>query len=156
MEYWQILRKELGKQQIILPAAAGAILDGDRILLVKPNGGDLWHLPGGLQDLNESITQTVEREIQEELGIRMHVDMLVSVFSDPKWIFALPNGDVTQTFLHFFLMKGEWRMEDIVPQSDEISEFQLFPLGAIPDNTKECCKVKCKDLLSYDGSVRFR
>ena len=35
MDYWQILRNALGHQQLIMPGAAGAITDNNKILLVK-------------------------------------------------------------------------------------------------------------------------
>ena len=153
LEYWKTLRQKLGSQQLIIPAAAGAIFDGDRVLLVKVANQDVWQLPGGVQDLNESITQTVEREIKEELGISLVAGTLISVFSDPQWTFTLPNGDVLQSFLLFFRMKGTYREEDIVLDTNEISESRYFPLDSIPSNTKKCCKAKCEDLVRFDGTV---
>ena len=153
MEYWQTLRQHLGHRPLIIPAAAGAILDGDRVLLVKAAHDAVWHLPGGVQDLNESITGTVEREIREELGIRLKAETLISIFTDPRWTMTLGNGDVLQSFLLFFRMTGTYRHEDIVVDSREISEFAFFPLDAIPENTKECCKQKCEDLARFDGTV---
>jgi ADP-ribose pyrophosphatase YjhB (NUDIX family) len=153
LEYWKTLRQKLGSQQLIIPAAAGAIFDGDNILLVKAANEDVWHLPGGIQDLNESITQTVEREIKEELGITLEAGTLISIFTDPQWTFTLSNGDVLQSFLLFFRMKGTHREEDIVLDKNEISEYGYFGLDSIPSNTKKCCKAKCEDLVRFNGTV---
>jgi ADP-ribose pyrophosphatase YjhB (NUDIX family) len=155
MEYWQILRNSLGSQQLIIPSAVGAILDDERILLAKRAHSDNWHIPGGVQDLNESITDTIERELREELGLRLQVDRLISVISDPRWIKSLSNGHILQTLMFFFLMKGYDSSIPITVDRDEISTYDFFKLDRLPEDTEECCKLKCNDLLHFDGTVKF-
>jgi A/G-specific adenine glycosylase len=54
---------------------AGVIWKKDRILISQRplNGllGGLWEFPGGKQEKGESISHCIEREIREELGIRV-------------------------------------------------------------------------------------
>ncbi len=56
-----------------------AVVDG-RVLLVAsryPNHAQpLWNLPGGRQQAGELLTETVEREIHEETGLRVRVGSL--------------------------------------------------------------------------------
>jgi len=122
MDYWQTLRNALGHQQLIIPAAAGAIIHDNKILLVKNKWSNKWFIPGGHQELNESIQDTVIREIKEELGLILKIDYLVSIYSSPKWILELSNGDILQQLLFFFKMKGDFSINNIVMQKSEIKE----------------------------------
>jgi A/G-specific adenine glycosylase len=56
---------------------AGVVRHGDKILISQRplNGllGGLWEFPGGKKEPGESLKETVRREIQEELGIKVAV-----------------------------------------------------------------------------------
>lgn len=65
--------------------------DGTILLLErrkKPGDIASWDLPGGLCEANESETETLEREIREELGIEV-------VISEPAgtWSFVRPYDE---------------------------------------------------------------
>jgi len=154
MEYWQKIRENVGKDQIILTSAAGAIIQHNKILLVWNNAVQKWQIPGGLQDLNESIQLTVEREIDEELDLKLTAKELISVYSSPSWIRHLQNGDVIQPVMFFFRMVGN--IGQITLQESEISKYQFFDFDNIPENILECCKQKVTDFLNYDGKTILR
>lgn len=71
----------------------------------RPNPPDPPHRqrplqhPGGAQDIGETITQTVIREVKEETGIDVEVTGLVGIYTDPHHIIAYDNGEVCQEFL---------------------------------------------------------
>lgn len=49
--------------------------DGKVLIALRPENamlGGLWEFPGGKQEKGETIRQTVERELQEELGVEVH------------------------------------------------------------------------------------
>lgn len=55
--------------------------DGQVLVQQRPNEGllgGLWEFPGGKQEPNESIVETVSREIQEELGLDVQVKELIT------------------------------------------------------------------------------
>jgi NUDIX domain len=60
----------------------GAVFKGDRILMVKERAGG-WTLPGGYVDVNESLSQAIEREVADE-----HVPAFIRVFTHHE-----SNGD---------------------------------------------------------------
>lgn len=61
-----------------------AVMDGDRVLLVKKRGSDFLILPGGKPEKSETDAQTLSRELEEELGCRLVSDQLtfLGTFSD--------------------------------------------------------------------------
>jgi 8-oxo-dGTP diphosphatase len=57
------------------------IIENDKVLTMQYRYGneDVYNLPGGNVELGESLIQTLEREMQEELGIKVAVGNLVLV-----------------------------------------------------------------------------
>jgi mutator protein MutT len=57
---------------------AGVIWKNGRVLIAKrPKGSHLeglWEFPGGKQERGESLKDCLEREIEEELGLKVKVD----------------------------------------------------------------------------------
>lgn len=72
------------------------IVKDAKILLVKHKVRGTWNLPGGRIDENESIEQTLRRELKEELGLRSDVVIgdVVYAFRDPSLTFSEGNGVV--------------------------------------------------------------
>ena len=64
------------------------ILEKDgKILLVRRNKNPYkgtWSLPGGYVEYGETVEQAVERELLEECGLKVKIDKLLGVYSDPK------------------------------------------------------------------------
>lgn len=62
--------------------AVGVIWKGDQVMIQqRPEGGllgGLWEFPGGKQEAGEVLTETVYREIQEELEIEVSVGELIT------------------------------------------------------------------------------
>src|ERR1700730_1542561 len=72
-----------------------AVMDDDRVLLVKKRGSDFLILPGGKPEKNETDAQTLSRELDEELGCRLVSDQLtfLGTFSDEAA--GMPGVNVT-------------------------------------------------------------
>ena len=154
MDYWHRIRQAVGKETLILPGAAGAITQDGKILLVRHNLIKKWQIPGGVQEIGESVQQTVEREIKEELGLDLVAGSLIGVYSHPKWTIELPDGSKIQQLTFFFSMEGE--ISAIRMQASEIAAYQFFAPDEIPEDTFECCKQKVSDWRQFQGQVLFR
>jgi 8-oxo-dGTP pyrophosphatase MutT (NUDIX family) len=154
MDYWQRIRHAVGKENVIIPSAAGAIFHEGKILLVRHNALKKWQIPGGLQEIGESVQQTVQREVKEELGLDLLVDTLIGVYSHPQWTIEFPDKSKLQQLIFFFSMKGE--ISPINVQEDEIAAYQFFSPDEIPDDTFDCCKQKISDWAHFQGQVVLR
>lgn len=57
-----------------LPAVAAVIIDGTKVLLARrrnpPNAG-AWSVPGGKQELGETVEEALRREVKEETGLKV-------------------------------------------------------------------------------------
>ena len=96
----------------------GAVIwRGDRVLLVRratpPRAGQ-WSLPGGGQELGETVTQTAIREAKEEAGIDIAVTDVVTVVD---LIERDPDGRVR---FHYVLVDvaAEWVAGEPVAATD--------------------------------------
>ncbi|MFI6758809.1 NUDIX hydrolase [Micromonospora sp. NPDC050417] len=87
------------KPNSIVVAVTAFVLDGQgRVLLIQRTDNGLWALPGGAQDVGESIAQTVVRETREETGIDVEVTGMVGIYTDPNHVIAYSDGEVRQQF----------------------------------------------------------
>lgn len=83
-----------------------------RLLMIRRTDNDLYAIPGGAQEIGETISQTVVREVSEETGITVDVTGLIGVYSDPGHLIAFSDGEVRQEFSLCFRarpMEGEPR-----------------------------------------------
>jgi len=154
MDYWHRIRQAIGKETVIIPSVAGAIIHEGKILLVRHNLLKKWQIPGGLQETGESIQETVKREIKEELNLDLVTGSLIGVYSHPKWTIEFPDESKIQQLIFFFMMEGE--ISPISIQASEISAYQFFAPNEIPDDTFDCCKQKISDWTQFQGQVIFR
>ena len=84
----------------IVVAVTAFILDtSSRLLMIRRTDNDLYAIPGGAQEVGETISQTVAREVREETGIIVTVTGLIGVYSDPAHVIAFADGEVRQEFL---------------------------------------------------------
>lgn len=71
------------KQSIKTSVVACIIDDQERVLLtrrcIEPFSGQ-WVMPGGKVDHGEPLLEALHREVQEEVGIKVHVDGLLDVY----------------------------------------------------------------------------
>jgi ADP-ribose pyrophosphatase YjhB (NUDIX family) len=69
-----------------------------RLLMIRRTDNDLYAIPGGAQEIGETIAQTVVREVGEETGITADVTGLIGVYSDPAHVIEFSDGEVRQEF----------------------------------------------------------
>lgn len=75
------MSREFPDQPVV--GVAGIVWRGDRVLLIRrgrPPKADEWSLPGGRQELGETVAEAVRREVREETGLEVEIFGVVGVF----------------------------------------------------------------------------
>jgi ADP-ribose pyrophosphatase YjhB (NUDIX family) len=104
----------------------GAIFQGNRVLLVRERSDGKWTLPGGWGDVNETPSQAVEKEIEQESGYTAKAIKLAAVFDRRKR--NIPNS-IFYIWKLFFICEitgGAPRF------SNETDGVEFFPIDALP------------------------
>ncbi|MFH8716671.1 NUDIX domain-containing protein [Streptomyces zaomyceticus] len=87
------------KANSVVPSVTAVVRDDSgRLLVIHKTDNDLWALPGGGHDIGERIADTAVREVEEETGIRVVVDGIVGLYTDPEHVLAYDDGEVRQQF----------------------------------------------------------
>jgi ADP-ribose pyrophosphatase YjhB (NUDIX family) len=104
----------------------GAHFTDDRVLLVLERADGLWTLPGGWADVGESPSRAVEKEFEQEAGLRVRAFKLAGLL-DPK------RDDGRPVLFHAWkalflceVLGGEVR------GSYETAAVEYFPIEALP------------------------
>jgi ADP-ribose pyrophosphatase YjhB (NUDIX family) len=108
----------------------GAVFDPDgRILMVRETAdGDLWSLPGGWAEVNQTAAESVAREVLEESGYIVHPTKLAAAWDKAKQT-RLPMPFSITTL--FFICKPEGGG----PQTSlETSEVGWFAEADLPED----------------------
>lgn len=122
MGYVSDLRAEVGSRPLVLAGAAVIVLDDEgRILVQLRRDMNLWGLPGGAVELNESVEQTAAREVLEEVGVTATELELLWVASGPEYHVVLPNGHEVHNVSTVFLCRG-WKGE---PRPDGVESLDV-------------------------------
>jgi ADP-ribose pyrophosphatase YjhB (NUDIX family) len=123
---------------------AVAILKDDSVLLTKREDFEVWCLPGGQLDENESMSQAAIREVYEETGLEVRLTRLVGIYSRPQWY----GGH------HIVLFAAEVSGGEFRPQPGEVIDIRYFPVHDLPDDLLLGAKHRILDAASgIGGSV---
>ena len=90
---------------------------GDRVLLIQrgkhPRKGD-WSIPGGAQEIGETVAEAGRREVLEETGVDVEVTGLVAIVD------SIRPDEEGRIRSHYTLVDlvGEWRGGELRPGDD--------------------------------------
>jgi ADP-ribose pyrophosphatase YjhB (NUDIX family) len=87
------------KANSLRPAVSAFVQDDTgRLLMIRRTDNDMYTIPGGQQEVGETLAQATVREVQEETGLMVEVTGLIGLYSDPNHVIAYTNGEVRQEF----------------------------------------------------------
>lgn len=101
------------------------IIKDTKVLLIKrgvePFKG-YWALPGGHSDWDETLEETVKREVKEEIGVEVVSLKQIGIYSDPK---RHPKQSINVPY--GAEIQGEIKI------GDDAKEFRWFVLKELPE-----------------------
>ena len=102
---------------------------GDEVLLVrrgKPPVRYAWSIPGGAQELDETVREAAKRELAEETGVEADILGLIDVVD------SITRDDEGRVRFHYTLIDfaAEWRSGE-ARAGDDVSATQWTPLSEI-------------------------
>ena len=108
----------------------GAVLDGDRILLLRRSteyGRGNWQIPGGFCEPDETLHEAAIREVKEEAGLDVEVQGLLAVRSR--------HGEDHSTYVVFLLRRvdGEPTPGDEVDAARFMTMEEIDNLDKVPE-----------------------
>ena len=105
----------------------------NKILLCHRRDYDLWNLPGGGLEKNESIQSGLIREVKEETGLAVKISRLAGVYSKPykneivfSFVCEPTNGKITL--------------------NEEADKIEYFEINKLPTNIPSKQKERIKDV----------
>ena len=129
-----------------------AIFQDDKILLVKEK--DLWSLPGGWIDVNESVKSNTIKEVKEEAGLDVIPKRLIAIHDRNKHNTPTYAYGVCKIFVLCDIVSGEFR------QNSETTESKFFAIDELPEledakNTAEQIRMCFDAYRDNDWVVQF-
>jgi len=87
----------------------------------------LYTLPAGHVDGNETIAQSMSREILEETGLII----------DPKNldVVHVVHQQGNKEYIDFYLLPKKWQGKPKIMEPNKCDDMQWFPLSKLPNNT---------------------
>lgn len=111
-----------------------ALIEGDKILLMRYRYGDadVFNLPGGNTDPGETLVQTLQRELVEELGIEIAVEELLLT---GEVILSQQKTDVLHCVFRAKIIQGIPVLNPVETSSlevlwkniDELDQLEMYP-----------------------------
>ncbi|MGW0663034.1 NUDIX hydrolase [Streptodolium elevatio] len=117
-------------------SVAGVIVnDEGQVLLIRRRDNGHWEPPGGILGLDESITEGLHREVQEETGLMVDAEALTGVYKNMR------IGVVALVF-RCQVLGGS------LQTNAEVTEFRWVAPGALPEIMSPAFSVRVTDALT--------
>ncbi len=113
-----------------------AIFENDKILLVKEKNGT-WSLPGGWVDVNVSVKENIIKEVKEEAGLDVAVDLVIAVQDREKHNLPVYAYKICKVFALCSVKGGFFRENLETVDSGYFSWDELPPLALDKNNEEQ-------------------
>lgn len=112
-------QKELGHVTPKVGVDAAIFNNDGKILLTKRTDDNLWCLPCGWTELNESPQESLKRELLEEVNLQSEVKSVIEIFT------RLP-GTYGQPHTSYHILYYCIALDNNLKNSEEVSEYGYF------------------------------
>jgi 8-oxo-dGTP pyrophosphatase MutT (NUDIX family) len=155
-DHMQRIRKKVGHDLLVLPAAAVALRDDrGRLLLGLHAERNLWVMPGGLIEPGELPADGAVREVWEETGLIVDLTGILGVFGGEPLVIQYRNGD-RASYVNI-LFSGRITGGKLRADGEEILEARYFSredFATIPH--ARWMDAAVPTIFSHDGPAYFQ
>ncbi|WP_394795604.1 NUDIX hydrolase [Armatimonas sp.] len=126
-------------------AVSGLVSDpltGKVLLIRSPRRG--WEFPGGQVEEDESLTEALVREVQEETGVTVEVTELVGIYSN------------TRSHIVMFGFLCEWLNGELTTSPESLEVAWVERGKALERITNPAIHDRLRDMLNFSGTVVYR
>ena len=122
---------------------------GSKVLVEEKIGGGAYGIifPGGHVEEHEPVTDSVIREVREELNLELDEIRLQGVYSGPSYHHTYPNGDETSCIDIVYVcgrFHGDMRL-----QPEEVADVAWFDRAHLPQCLSGSCKKPIQDYFAH-------
>ncbi|HPX93440.1 MAG TPA: NUDIX domain-containing protein [Bacillota bacterium] len=135
------------KANAIRPAAAVAIVENNRILLLKRKDNEKWTMPGGTLEIGENMTACALREVKEETGYTIRITDIIGTYTDPNIKVEYSDGEIRQEFTLLYagvIVSGHPKLDQ---ESTNFIWIELENADKLPMADSQ--KTRLKDVRNY-------
>lgn len=130
-EYIKRLRKKIGTDRILIPSTAVIIVNKQGEVLMQERAKQKnWGCPGGLMDLDETVLESLKREVFEETSLAIVNPILFGIYSGERYKGTYPNGDMIQSVQMVFLATD---FSGQLGTDEESLSLKFFPVDKLPE-----------------------
>ena len=142
------LRALVGNRKLIVVTTRALIQDeAGRLLFVRRNDNSEWVMPSGALELDESLFDSMKREVKEEAGLDVITAHPMAIYTYLDKVTAY--GDAFAQISIQFLVT-QWSGA-LVTKTDETSDARFFAIDDLPDNVADHYTEVLADWRDYDG-----
>ena len=128
---------------------------GGEVLLMQRADNAHWGLPGGYVELGESVAAACAREVFEETGVRVDVERLIGVYSDPSRQ-VIDYGDGRRVHAINLCFEARATGSGVATTPHETLATGYFDANALPHPFVPIHEVRIRDALTGAAEAAVR
>ena len=130
MGYISKIREKVGHDPVFMPCVGCVIVKDNQILLQKRTDNGKWATHGGSMELGETFLDCLNRELKEELNIKVINPKVINIYTGEDMHYTYPNGDEVYMICTVYLVEeftGNMKVDN-----KEVSEVKWFDIDKLP------------------------